>query len=685
MKIFNSYQNMKFSLFLLISLLLVNVSFQNSVQCDGETIDKCTACNTGENSDTCSACEDGTFLFFHNLVCLPCNNSIYGQPGCGGKCNGTNFTEYRKISCEEGGCIEGYYRSYDGICYPCNYSSPHCSKCSYYRNETHSEFKCLECESDDFIFDQYGRCNNCTMDNCEKCKFNENRTKTICEQCKDGFSINKNGQCDQCYNETGYHNKICYECNNDREPIQCWCLEGYYENPENPLDCLSCPKGCPNCTLNKETNKAECSQCEENFILNSKKECIECPYVCGSCEIDENDEAKCSSCKIGYSFSKENNCESCGGFYCASCELDEYNNPIKCLSCFEGYVLNPQNSCLACNSFGGYEGYEQCSSCIPNEEIKDEEDYICTGCNSGYALYQKSCIKCEEGCELCEYDEKGNNLCTKCSHDYALNSDKKCVQCEEGCLSCAFDEKGNSICLKCNDYSGHEYVLSLNNTCLKCDPLCDYRSCKLDNDANKPICSNCAWGSTNYNGQCFKCQEGCSSCKIDESSENKNKIICKYCQSGFGLNRDDHQCYKCESLEETGEGCNSCNYNVISKKFECTRCKSNYDGIIYKLINNLHQCINITKLNLMELEVCPEINYNEEIKEYECSKCQEDNLILVSNEKRCKYYSDLGLSSGCLEAESIKSKDSTIYSCLSCRSNYLNLSLGSTSQIDCFV
>ena len=98
----------------------------------------------------------------------------------------------------------------------------------------------------------------------------------------------------------------------------------------------------------------------------------------------------------------------------------------------------------------------------------------------------------------------------------------------------------------------------------------------------------------------------------------------------------------------------------------------------------MHQCINITKLNLMELEVCPEINYNEETKEYECSKCQQHNLILVSNEKRCKYYSDLGLSSGCLEAESIKSKDSTIYSCLSCRSNYLNLSLGSTSQIDCF-
>ena len=121
---------MKTSLFLLISLLLVNVSFQNSVQCDGETIDKCTACNIGENSDSCSACEDGTFLFFHNLVCLPCNNSLYGQVGCGGKCNGTNFTETREIACEEGGCIDGYYRSYNGICYPCSTMFPNCTKCT---------------------------------------------------------------------------------------------------------------------------------------------------------------------------------------------------------------------------------------------------------------------------------------------------------------------------------------------------------------------------------------------------------------------------------------------------------------------------------------------------------------------------------------------------------------------------
>ena len=383
-----SYQNMKYNLFLLLSLLLVNVSFQNSVQCDGETIDKCTACNTGENSDSCSACEDKTFLFFHNLVCLPCNDSLYGQPGCGGKCNGTNFTEYGRISCEEGGCIEGYYRSYIGICRLCNSSYPHCSKCSYYQNEG---FKCLECESDEYIIDQYGRCNNCTMNNCKKCKFDDDRTKTICEQCEDGFNINKKGECDKCYNETDYSDRICYGCDDDYEPTQCWCLEGYYENPERPnIDCLRCPVGCQDCTLNKETNKTECKKCEEKYTLDSKKECIECPFNCDTCEIDENGETKCLSCEIGYSFNKDKTCQSCSGG-CANCELDEYDYPTTCLGCIEGYVLTPQNSCLACSSFssvGGMEGFAQCSACIRNEEIKDYEDYICTHCNPGYAIYQ---------------------------------------------------------------------------------------------------------------------------------------------------------------------------------------------------------------------------------------------------------------------------------------------------------
>ena len=232
---FNSFRNMKLNFLLLISLLLVNISFQNSVQCDGKTIDQCTKCDTGEKSDTCSVCEDGTFLFFHNLFCLPCNDSMYGQEGCGGKCDGTNFLIHRNVSCEEGGCDDGYYRTYEGKCVACGKYNPNCTKCSYEipENETIGQFKCLECDSDEFIIDQFGRCNNCTMDLCNKCVFDENKTKVICEECAEGTELNINGECDYCYNT--YENfKECYVCEKIDKPFNCTCDYGYIENPLDP-------------------------------------------------------------------------------------------------------------------------------------------------------------------------------------------------------------------------------------------------------------------------------------------------------------------------------------------------------------------------------------------------------------------------------------------------------------------
>ena len=53
-------------LLLLLSLSLLSISYQNSIECDGNIIEQCTKCDTGENSNKCSICEDGTFPFFHN-------------------------------------------------------------------------------------------------------------------------------------------------------------------------------------------------------------------------------------------------------------------------------------------------------------------------------------------------------------------------------------------------------------------------------------------------------------------------------------------------------------------------------------------------------------------------------------------------------------------------------------------
>ena len=96
---------------ILFVLCLLNFAFtaKEVVECDGKIINHCKKCNSGENSDTCALCEDKYFSFFNDLLCLPCNDSTYGQIGCEGNCNGTDYINSRFISCEKGGCKEGYF------------------------------------------------------------------------------------------------------------------------------------------------------------------------------------------------------------------------------------------------------------------------------------------------------------------------------------------------------------------------------------------------------------------------------------------------------------------------------------------------------------------------------------------------------------------------------------------------
>ena len=80
---------------LLLVLILFNFLLNQSqaLKCDEETIDHCTKCGTGQNSDSCSTCDNKYFQFFNNLLCLPCNDPTYGQIGCEGNCDGTNYAK----------------------------------------------------------------------------------------------------------------------------------------------------------------------------------------------------------------------------------------------------------------------------------------------------------------------------------------------------------------------------------------------------------------------------------------------------------------------------------------------------------------------------------------------------------------------------------------------------------------
>ena len=77
-------------LFSLLNFIFVSPEY---LECGDENIDNCIKCDEGKNSDTCSKCQPNHFLFFNNLLCLPCDDEIYGQVGCDGNCDGKRYNE----------------------------------------------------------------------------------------------------------------------------------------------------------------------------------------------------------------------------------------------------------------------------------------------------------------------------------------------------------------------------------------------------------------------------------------------------------------------------------------------------------------------------------------------------------------------------------------------------------------
>ena len=141
-----------------------------NLQCGEENIEHCTKCGTGDNINSCEKCEEKYFPIMSNVICLPCNDPLYGNYGCGGKCTiaGNNYLESRNILCENGGCIEGYYEIDEGFCIPCSEGSPNCIKCTYGPitgatdsdgNEDNSnKFICKECINNQYKLNSDGVC-----------------------------------------------------------------------------------------------------------------------------------------------------------------------------------------------------------------------------------------------------------------------------------------------------------------------------------------------------------------------------------------------------------------------------------------------------------------------------------------------------------------------------------------------
>ena len=521
-------------------------SGQASSKSDSKKIDHCLEYNTGENSDSCSICEDKYFQFFNNLFCLPCNDTTYGQIGCEGKCDGTNYKKTRNVFCEEDGCKEGYF-NLNGVCMTCSEISSGCSKCvkEETSNVENRNFKCTECLNDEYFLDQYDGCEKCKLPNCKKCLYNKDRGLVECDICEENYYRNSDGKCTECYYVYIYggYCKVCSENETEYHSCSCYDYSGYTKNGSD--SCIDCQEGCSECKYDNKTKSTECINCYSNYVFDSDKNCIYCGNECTECELDEKNNPICKNCYSG-TFFGENECLICPSG-CEKCILDN-NNVTICTECYSNWGLNTENNtCTYCGEIS--ETGEGCDRCVYN---KDKMKYECLECyyyNYDYT-YINNIFQCKDsssnqsyihGCRIANYNETTKKYeCLDCWYDFTMvKNERRCINVSEENLSqyCSEIENINTSedplfsCTKC--YDNISYILLDSNKVKNC----------YERNINLTYCLEGKFENGNY--ICTKCTEN--------ASLNKENI----CECNLGFFGKDLVCYECDDKNYGNPGCNS--------------------------------------------------------------------------------------------------------------------------------
>ncbi|EAR99173.1 proprotein convertase subtilisin/kexin type 5 (macronuclear) [Tetrahymena thermophila SB210] len=169
--------------------------------------------------------------------------------------------------------------------------------------------------------------------------------------------------------------------------------------------------------------------------------------------------------------------------------------------------------------------------------------------------FQDICMKCDiQNCGRCTADFKS---CKECKSGFTLNPDGTCTNCQDkNCLSCTHDDKGNDICNKCS--AG--FVL-LDGTCIT--------TCPSGYTQTETNCLQCKVGQYGSGNQCIDCDKYCKVCTGPKATD------CQSCFDGF-IKDPNGGCKTCP----TGQCCGSTKcaddeYRQTVYPYECQKCSNN--------------------------------------------------------------------------------------------------------------
>ena len=562
-------------LFALIELIIPT----KSLKCGDYEIENCISCNSTNKNETCGKCKDKHFLFFNDLLCLPCDHPYYGQFGCGGNCDGSKYIENRMPICEEGGCKEGYY-NLAGICWPCEIGSDACAKCIYEvqeNNKTNDYFKCHQCKNNQFKLNEFGLCEHCLKDFefCEMCHFNEDFTDKICDKCIYGFYTDSKGKCKKCQDVAIEHGG-CIVCSDDVTDYKsgfCTCFDGYRKVGHSKCDYYH--SRCTNYVYYPGEDPI-CIRCDSEKVLHKNK-CIDCPIGCTICKyIEKYSQKLCLKCADNYALIKrEQRCvdnTDKNDLYLYGCLYALYNDTLTryvCEICKYDFVkIIEEETCRDLSEIGISKG------CSEVENLRTIEDplYFCKKCVYSYILINETTkgiqncaerkdnlIYCLEGVK----DENENYNCTKCVEHASFNDSNIC-ECNFGFFGYFYEK-----CYECDN---------LNYGQPGCNPS---KGCTYIHSNDELDCNECKEGYFEFTrGQCFLCENeisNCDKCHFDGKNET---LRCDNCLDIYKLNDKEGKCEMniCTEYPDISPGCIICNDKINQYKpfNKCQTCKYGY-------------------------------------------------------------------------------------------------------------